>query len=164
MWKLGLWPRNSFSGNIIPFLRIFVSNFRYWFFAVQLTEVSLSLVSYGGHLSLWTLSAKPTGDSISHDEIAGFSRHSRLSRLNSGLKQLHCLLMYGLNKYTNLSKDAKNNEHQWAAEKGLAAPGWDFTRLCFQAGLQIHPTYTTPTPFPTPNNAMLTNGLQGTRS
>jgi hypothetical protein len=28
MWKLGLWPRNSFSGNI------FFSNFRYWFFAV----------------------------------------------------------------------------------------------------------------------------------
>ncbi len=27
MWKLGLWPR-------IPFLGIFISNFRYWFFAV----------------------------------------------------------------------------------------------------------------------------------
>jgi hypothetical protein len=28
IWKLGLWQRN-------PFLGIFVSNFRYWFFAVQ---------------------------------------------------------------------------------------------------------------------------------
>jgi hypothetical protein len=33
MWKLGLWPRN-------PFLGIFVSNFRYWFFAEDLSCIT----------------------------------------------------------------------------------------------------------------------------
>jgi hypothetical protein len=65
LWKLGLWPRNSFLG-------IFVSNFRYWFFAMY-----------------WLADGKP----LSHEkDLADGSRESSTyqSRTPQGCNDPRC--------------------------------------------------------------------------